>query len=68
MLLDLAVGDDDDMNLLRKAKTAGCQAKFLIMTGTSAVRKAVEALKIGAEDYWTKPRKRNHAPIIQPRD
>lgn len=45
------------MNVLRKAKASGCKAKFLIMTGTSDVRKAVEAIKIGAEDYWTKPLK-----------
>lgn len=57
VLLDLALGDDDGMNVLRKAKASGCEAKFLIMTGTSDVRKAVEAIKIGAEDYWTKPLK-----------
>lgn len=57
VLLDLSLGDDDGMNVLRKAKASGCQAKFLIMTGTSDVRKAVEAIKMGAEDYWTKPLK-----------
>lgn len=57
VLLDLALGDDDGMNVLRKAKASGCQAKFLIMTGSSDVRRAVEAIKMGAEDYWTKPLK-----------
>lgn len=55
MLLDISLGNDDGLAVMRKARDNGCLAKFLVLTGHNDLKLAVKAIKSGAEDYFTKP-------------
>jgi DNA-binding response OmpR family regulator len=55
VLVDLALGTDDGLEVIRQAKAAGSKAKFLVVTATTEVKKVVEAMRSGAEDYCMKP-------------
>jgi DNA-binding response OmpR family regulator len=55
VLVDLALGTDDGLSVIKRAKAAGINAKFLVVTGSTEVRSVVDAMKVGAEDYCTKP-------------
>ena len=55
ILLDLRLPDMDGMEVLRRTMAANPEAGIIIMTGYSTVQSAVEAMKLGAVDYLTKP-------------
>jgi DNA-binding response OmpR family regulator len=55
VLVDLALGTEDGLDVIRRAKAAGSKAKFLVVTGSNAVQHVVDAMRCGAEDYCTKP-------------
>jgi two-component system, response regulator RegA len=55
VLVDLALGQDDGLGVIKKAKASGVKSKFMVVTGSTEVRQVVEAMKCGAEDYCTKP-------------
>ena len=54
-LLDMRLPDLDGMEILRQAMSTRPQEYIIVMTGYSTVQNAVEALKLGAFDYLTKP-------------
>jgi len=55
VLVDLALGEDDGLDVIQQARQAGCKSKFLVVTGSSEVRDVVSAMKCGAFEYCTKP-------------
>src|SRR5262245_5544500 len=52
---DLKMPGMDGVTLLREARTAGCEASFVLMTAFASVDSAVAAMKLGAFDYIQKP-------------
>ena len=54
-IIDLRLPDIDGIDLLRELKKSDTDTKFLIMTAFGTIERAVEAMKIGAYDFLTKP-------------
>jgi len=55
VLLDMKLPDMDGMEILRTARKERSDVYIIVMTGYSTVQNAVEAMKLGAVDYLTKP-------------
>ncbi|MEQ8572015.1 MAG: sigma-54 dependent transcriptional regulator [Deltaproteobacteria bacterium] len=55
VLCDLRMPDMDGLDVLRACRRLRPQAEFVLMTAYATVGTAVEALKLGAYDYLTKP-------------
>jgi DNA-binding NtrC family response regulator len=55
VLLDMKLPDMGGLDVLRHLKEQGCRASVVIMTGWGSIGNAVEAIKLGAEQYLTKP-------------
>jgi DNA-binding NtrC family response regulator len=55
ILLDMKLPDRDGMEILRILAKECPVVQVIIMTGYSTVQNAVEAMKLGAVDYLTKP-------------
>ncbi|MEO0137652.1 MAG: sigma-54 dependent transcriptional regulator [candidate division WOR-3 bacterium] len=55
VLLDLRLPDIDGIDILRQLKNIDPDAKFIIMTAFGTIERAVEAMKLGACDFLTKP-------------
>ncbi|MFW6137209.1 MAG: sigma-54-dependent transcriptional regulator, partial [Candidatus Aminicenantaceae bacterium] len=55
VLLDLLMPGMDGMEVLERVKTAEPNLPVVMLTATKTVRTAVEAMKLGAFDYLTKP-------------
>ncbi len=55
ILLDLKLPDIDGLEILHAVKKANPNIYVVIMTGYSTVQSAVQAMKLGASDYLTKP-------------
>jgi len=55
VLLDMRLSGKDGLEVLREAKTQSPQLKGIIITAYPSVETAVEAMKMGAVDYLTKP-------------
>jgi two-component system repressor protein LuxO len=55
VLLDLQLPDMDGLDVLRQARAEKCTASFVVMTAHGSVRRAVEAMQAGAEDFLVKP-------------
>ena len=55
LLLDLDMPGLSGMDVLRQLKAHDIQTEIIILTGHATVSTAVEAIKIGAYDYLTKP-------------
>jgi len=53
-LVDYRLGADDGLDLLRRARSAGCRAPILILTGQTDEEIDQQALKAGASDYLAK--------------
>ena len=54
-IIDLRLPDIDGIDLLRELKKIDTDTKFLIMTAFGTIERAVEAMKLGAYDFLTKP-------------
>jgi DNA-binding NtrC family response regulator len=55
VVLDLKMPGMDGITTLREIKTLGLFAEILILTGHGSIDTAMEAIKLGAYDYLTKP-------------
>jgi two-component system, response regulator RegA len=55
VFLDLKLEDDSGLLWIGKIKQANQQAKFIVLTGYASISTAVEAIKLGADDYLAKP-------------
>lgn len=55
ILCDLKMPDMDGLDVLKAAKRLRPGAEFILMTAYASVGTAVEALKLGAYDYLSKP-------------
>lgn len=55
VLLDMKLPDADGLEVLKGLKAQGSAASILIMTGWGSIANAVEAIKMGAEQYLSKP-------------
>ncbi|HET6762967.1 MAG TPA: sigma-54 dependent transcriptional regulator [Longimicrobiaceae bacterium] len=55
VLLDLSLPGIGGMEVLAAARTLQTDAQFVMMTGHGSVASAVEALRLGAFDYLSKP-------------
>jgi two-component system response regulator AtoC len=55
ILLDVKMPRMDGMETLRRIKELGNGSKVVMITATKTIKNAVEAMKLGAEDYITKP-------------
>jgi DNA-binding NtrC family response regulator len=54
-MLDLRMPDVNGLDLLRQIRAAVPSCEVILMTAHAAVDSAVEAIKLGARDYLTKP-------------
>jgi DNA-binding NtrC family response regulator len=54
-MVDLRMPDVNGLDLLRQIRTAVPSCEVILMTGFAAVDSAVEAIKLGAREYLTKP-------------
>ncbi|MBM3287658.1 MAG: sigma-54-dependent Fis family transcriptional regulator [Candidatus Eisenbacteria bacterium] len=55
VLSDLVMPRIDGLELLRRLRAAGIRVPFVMITGHATVETAVEAMRIGAFDYLSKP-------------
>ena len=55
ILLDLRLPGSNGLELLRQIKNRRPEAVVIVMTGFATVQSAVQAMKLGAYDYITKP-------------
>jgi two-component system nitrogen regulation response regulator GlnG len=53
--LDIRMPDMNGLDVVSKAREAGCQTTLVVMTAQTTMANAVEAMKRGAYDYLTKP-------------
>lgn len=54
-LVDLKLGSDSGLELVRDLKRAVPDVKILVLTGFGSIATAVRAVRLGALDYLTKP-------------
>lgn len=55
VLLDLRLGEESGLSILEEIRRALPNARILILTGYSSIATAVEAIKLGADNYLPKP-------------
>ncbi len=55
ILMDIAMPDMNGLECLRRLREDGCTSEVIIVTGKGDLQTAVEAMKLGAADFVTKP-------------
>lgn len=55
LLLDMKLSDMDGMDILKTVKEKRPELLVIVMTGYSTLLNAVQAMKLGAADYLSKP-------------
>jgi len=55
LLVDLVMPETNGLEILKQIKAANVSSEVVIITGHSTVASAVEAMKLGAADYLSKP-------------
>jgi DNA-binding NtrC family response regulator len=55
LLVDITLPDGDGLEVLRKAREARPEIDAVVLTGSSSLDHAIEALRAGATDYLLKP-------------
>ena len=55
VLLDLLLPEIEGMEILKAMKSKGIPSEVIIITGYGKIQTAVEAIKLGAADYVSKP-------------
>jgi DNA-binding NtrC family response regulator len=64
ILLDLKMPGIGGMETLRRIRDAGSSAEVVVLTGHPDVATAIEAMKLGAYDYLTKPFKLAEVEVV----
>ena len=54
-VIDLRIGHDSGLELVQKLKAMDTDMRILVLTGYASIATAVEAIKLGAVHYLTKP-------------
>lgn len=54
-LVDLKLGNDSGLSLIRPLRELRADMRILLVTGYASIATAVEAIKLGADDYLPKP-------------
>jgi DNA-binding NtrC family response regulator len=55
VIVDIALPDGDGLDILREARQTHPETDAIVITGSSAIDHAIEALRAGAADYLLKP-------------
>ncbi len=55
VLLDLKLESDSGLRWIQSIKQANQNARIILLTGYASISTAVEAIKLGADDYLAKP-------------
>ena len=55
LVVDLVLGDGNGMDVVRHSEEKCPEAKVIMVTGHGTLETAVEAMRLGAFDYLTKP-------------
>ncbi len=64
VITDLNLGDMDGLRILREARNLHPFLSSLVVTGHGTIETAVEAMKVGADDYLTKPVEINELRMV----
>ncbi len=54
-IIDLKMGEEDGLDVLKALKRVNPSTKAIILTGYGSLESAVDAMRLGAADYLTKP-------------
>jgi DNA-binding NtrC family response regulator len=54
IITDMRMGQKSGLDLLRSARTLAPETSVIVLTGHAEVQNAIEAMKLGAQDYITK--------------
>ena len=54
-VIDLRIGDESGLSLVEQLKSEFDEIKMVVLTGFASIATAVEAIKLGAVHYLTKP-------------
>lgn len=54
-LVDLKLGDDNGLALIKPLRAQFPSARIVLLTGFASIASAVEAIRLGADDYLPKP-------------
>jgi len=70
ILLDLRLGDESGLALIEPILTLSENSKILVLTGYASLATAVQAIKLGASNYLSKPvdAKRVHRALLEMND
>jgi DNA-binding NtrC family response regulator len=64
VLLDLMLPDGSGIEVLRRIAQEGLPTEAIVLTGYADVSSAIEAMKLGAYDYITKPTRMEEVAIL----
>ena len=64
VITDLKMPDVDGIEVLRKVKEINSDTMVIVITGYGTVESAVEAMRLGAYDYITKPFDAEHIKMV----
>jgi len=64
VLLDLNMPRLDGLGLLRHMRAEDMEAEAIVLTATSELETAIEAMKLGAFDYLTKPARLHEMEVV----
>ena len=64
VISDLVISDMDGRELLKKIKLLDDRIDVIVMTSYGMADNAIEAMKLGATDYITKPFRRDELALI----
>ncbi len=64
MLLDLMLPDGSGLDVLRRVRETDALSEVIVLTGYATVDSAIEAMKLGAYDYLTKPTKLEELELL----
>ncbi|HEV2104235.1 MAG TPA: sigma-54 dependent transcriptional regulator [Candidatus Eisenbacteria bacterium] len=64
VLLDLRLGDEDGLQILKQLHEADPQLPVVMLTGHGSVEHAVRAIRLGAYDFMLKPPDLGHLGVV----